>query len=137
MTFTMPLTVRYMEVDQQGVVFNGWYLTWFDEAMAAFLESRGLPYLKMIEAGYDFHVVHTEMDWKAGVRWKDDIEVAVATARIGNTSFALDFEARRGTEVCCSARTVYVVMTADHTEKRDVPAIIADALGTPEPLLPG
>ena len=29
--FTFPVTVRYMEVDAQGVVFNGWYLTYFDD----------------------------------------------------------------------------------------------------------
>ncbi|PRC53846.1 acyl-CoA thioesterase, partial [Mycobacterium sp. ITM-2017-0098] len=28
----MPIAPRYAEVDQQGVVFNGHYLTWFDEA---------------------------------------------------------------------------------------------------------
>ncbi|PRC59959.1 acyl-CoA thioesterase, partial [Mycobacterium sp. ITM-2017-0098] len=26
----MPIAPRYAEVDQQGVVFNGHYLTWFD-----------------------------------------------------------------------------------------------------------
>ena len=40
----MPVAVRYLEVDAQGVVFNAWYLAWFDEAMAAFFADRGLPY---------------------------------------------------------------------------------------------
>ena len=33
--------VRYLEADQQGVVFNMWYLGYFDEAMAQFLEEGG------------------------------------------------------------------------------------------------
>jgi acyl-CoA thioester hydrolase len=134
--FTVPVNVRYLEVDAQGVVFNSWYLAYFDDAMTAFLADRGLPYQKMVEAGYDVQLVRSEIDWKSGVRWQDAIEVAVSTARIGRTSFALDFEVRRdGHEVTCAGRTVYVVIATDGSGKREVPPLIADALGEPAPLL--
>jgi acyl-CoA thioester hydrolase len=131
MAFTMPVAVRYLEVDAQGVVFNAWYLAWFDEAMAAFLAHGGLPYASMTAAGFDVQLVRSEIDWKAGIGFGDQVEIAVSTARIGNTSFALDFEVRRGAggEVTCTARTVYVVIATDGTGKRKVPALIADALG--------
>ena len=133
--FSHPVSVRYLEVDAQGVVFNSWYLAYFDDAMAAFLKARGLPYRTMVEAGYDVQLVRSEIDWRSGVRWEDEIEVVVATARIGRTSFALDFEVRRdGSEVTCAGRTVYVVIATDGSGKREVPALIADALGEPAPL---
>jgi acyl-CoA thioester hydrolase len=133
--FSHPVSVRYLEVDAQGVVFNSWYLAYFDDAMTAFLEARGLPYRTMVEAGYDVQLVRSEIDWRSGVRWQDAIEVVVATARIGRTSFALDFEVRRdGSEVTCTGRTVYVVIAADGSGKREIPALIADALGEPAPL---
>jgi acyl-CoA thioester hydrolase len=129
--------VRYLEVDAQGVVFNSWYLAYFDDAMTAFLDHRGLPYPEMLRAGYDVQVVRSEIDWRSGVRWQDKIEVAVATARIGRTSFALDFEVRRdGSEVTCSGRTVYVVVGTDGSGKQDVPALVRGALGEPRPLRP-
>ncbi|OZM83981.1 thioesterase family protein [Pseudonocardia sp. MH-G8] len=135
--FTHPLSVRYLEVDAQGVVFNAWYLAYFDDAMSAFLEARGLPYKSMLDAGYDVQLVRSEIDWKAGLRWQDRAEVAVSTARIGRTSFALDFEVRRdGHEVTCAGRTVYVVIATDGTGKQKIPKLIADALGEPTPLLP-
>jgi acyl-CoA thioester hydrolase len=133
--FTHPVTVRYLEVDAQGVVFNSWYLAYFDEAMTAFFVARGLPYRTMTDAGYDVQLVRSEIDWRAGLHWQDAVEVAVATARIGRTSFALDFEVRRdGAEVTCAGRTVYVVVATDGTGKREVPPLIADALGGPRPL---
>jgi acyl-CoA thioester hydrolase len=133
--FEYPVRVRYMEVDAQGVVFNGWYLTYFDEAMAAFLDFRGLPYPELLDAGFDVQLVHCEMDWKAGLRWQDEACVAVSTARLGRTSFALDFETRRdGGAVTCSARTVYVVVATDGSGKRDLPPRLLDALGPPAPL---
>lgn len=135
--FEQALRVRYMEVDAQGVVFNGWYLTYFDEAMAAFLQARGLPYPDLIEAGFDVQLVRSEIDWRSGLRWQDDAVVAVSTALLGRTSFALDFETRRaGGEVTCSARTVYVVISTDGSGKRELPPLLLDALGPPAPLRP-
>ncbi len=134
--FVHPVHVRYLEVDAQGVVFNSWYLAYFDDAMTAFLLARGLPYRSMLDAGYDVQVVRSEIEWRSGVGFGDSVGIAVATARIGRTSFALDFEMRRDGTVTCSARTVYVVVGTDGSGKRPIPALIADALGEPAPLLP-
>ena len=136
----MPITPRYMEIDSQGVVFNGWYLTWFDEAMAAFLADRGLTYPELIELGFDVHVVRSEIDYKSGVRWGDDVAVAVSTGRIGNTSFALDYQVVRtvgdAEEVCVTGRNVYVVVASDFSGKLPVPPRLREVLGEPAPLLP-
>jgi acyl-CoA thioester hydrolase len=135
-TFTYPVHVRYLEVDGQGVVFNAWYLAWFDDAMTAYLLHGGLPYRTMLDAGFDVQLVRSEIDWKAGVGFGDDVEIAVSTARIGRTSFALDFEVRLGADVTCAGRTVYVVIATDGTGKHEIPPLIAGALGEPAPLLP-
>ena len=132
--FEHPIGVRYMEVDAQGVVFNAWYLTYFDEAFTAFLGARGLPYSAMLDAGFDIQLVRSEIDWKTGLRWQDDVLVAVSTASLGRTSFAIDFETRRNGQVTCSARTVYVVVATDGTGKREIPRLLVGALGAPVPL---
>ncbi|WP_084211373.1 acyl-CoA thioesterase [Pseudonocardia acaciae] len=136
--FLFPITVRYMEVDGQGVVFNGWYLTYFDEAMTAFFAHRGLTYQTMQASGYEVQTVRTEINYRAGVRWADPIVVAVSPSRYGRTSFALDFQVRRGTgqdtEVTTEGRITYVVVnTADHT-KREIPPPMRAALGEAHPL---
>lgn len=129
MTFSHRHVVRYLEVDAQGVVFNAWYLGWFDDAMTAFLAHRGLPYQAMLDTGHDVQLVRSEIDWTAGARFQDEVDIAVATARIGRTSFALDFTATRGAEPICTGRTVYVVVATDGSGKRAIPPVIADALG--------
>jgi len=134
--FRHPVAVRYLEVDAQGVVFNAWYLAWFDDAMTAFLAHGGLPYAAMLAAGFDVQVVRSEIDWTAGVGFGDTVGVAVSTARIGRTSFALDFQVYRGLDVTCAGRTVYVVIATDGSGKQEIPPLIADALGEPAPLLP-
>lgn len=126
--FTMPVTVRYYEVDAQGVVFNMWYLGWFDEAMTAFLADRGLPYQAMLDDGYDVHLVHTELDYHGPVRWQDDVRVTVALGKVGRTSFTLEFAVLRGEDMLTSASTVYVVVGADGSGKRPVPDRLVAAL---------
>jgi acyl-CoA thioester hydrolase len=132
--FGFDLQVRYMEVDAQAVVFNAWYLTYFDEAFSAYMAARGYPYEKMIESGHDVQLVHTEIDWHGGLRWQDQVRVAVATARVGTTSFTLDFQTLRDGVPTCTARTVYVVVGTDGAGKRRIPPALLEALGPPAPL---
>jgi acyl-CoA thioester hydrolase len=137
--FEFPVNVRYMEVDAQGVVFNAWYLTYFDDAMTAFLAHRGLPYQAMLDHGFDVQLVRSEINYRAGVRWQDPIRVAVSPSRYGRTSFTLDFQVRRagadGFEVTTEGRTVYVVVDTERHEKRDIPPLLRKALGGPYSLL--
>ena len=127
--FVHPWTVRYYEVDQQGVVFNGWYLHWFDEALSGFLAHAGLPYPDLLAAGHDVMLVRSEIDWKAGVTWNDPVGIGVRPGRLGRTSFDLHYSVLRdGDEVTCEARTVYVVVGTDGSGKRPIPDLLRRAL---------
>ena len=94
-SFSLPIIPRYAEVDQQGVVFNGHYLTWFDEACTGFLDHLGVTYPGLIASGHDIQVVHSEIDFKGPVRWRDSVRVEVDCERIGSTSFTLGFSVLR------------------------------------------
>jgi acyl-CoA thioester hydrolase len=132
-TFRLPLRVRYAECDQQGVVFNAHYLTWFDEAMTALLEARGLPYTDLLDRGVDVQLVHNETTWRRPVRWRDDVAVAASASRIGTTSFAVDFAVEVGEQRRVTGRTTYVVVGADRSGAQPVPPWLRGAL---EPLAP-
>ena len=135
-TFTHPIDVRYLEVDQQGVVFNMWYLAYFDDAMTAFLAAGGLDYDDLTAAGYDVQLVSTALDWRGAVGWRDDVTVAVSLARVGTTSFTLDFEVRKAGEAVVDGRTVYVVIAVDGGGKQPIPPVLRTALGDERPLRP-
>ena len=120
--YLMPLTPRYLEIDVQGVAFNMWYLAYFDEAMGGFLGARGLPYSELLAHGHDVSLVHTELDWSAGLRYGDAAQVAVSVLAVGRTSFTLGFEVLRDGEPLCRGRTVYVVVGTDGSGKREIPA---------------
>jgi acyl-CoA thioester hydrolase len=124
--------VRYLEADQQGVVFNMWYLGYFDEAMTLFLEEGGLFYRDMLDAGFDVQLVRSEIDWRASLTWPGRASVTVALERRGTTSFTLRFDVADGdgTDVA-TGRTVYVVVATDGSGKRPIPELLSAALGEP------
>jgi len=125
------LAVRYMEVDQQGVVFNAWYLAYMDEALTGWFEHIGLPYAELLAGGCDAQLVHTELDWTGGLGFGDDASIEVRALGAGRTSFTVGFTIRRGEETLVRARTVYVCIAADGGGKREVPEKLRAAFADP------
>lgn len=131
--FCLPIVPRYAEVDQQGVVFHGHYLTWFDETSTAYLDHLGVSIARFEEWGLDLQLVHAELDYLAPVRWRDDVRVEARCVSTGRTSFSLAFEAVRraadGTEVTTTrGRNVYVVVSTQDWTSREIPPEVRDAL---------
>ena len=127
----MPVVPRYAEVDQQGVVFNGHYLTWFDEACTGLLDDLGVAYPELMAGGYDFQVVHSEIDFMAPVRWRDTVRVDAACTRVGTTSFTVGFAVRVGSDeerIAVRAHNVYVVVSTEDWAKRSIPDALRQAL---------
>jgi acyl-CoA thioester hydrolase len=123
-----PITVRYLEVDQQGVVFNAWYLAWFDDAMTGWLEHAGVSYADLLEDGYDIQVVHTEIDWSGSVGFGSDVAVQVEPSDVGRTSFTLRFAVLKSGEPVVTGRTVYVCVAVGGGARK-VPPRLREALG--------
>jgi len=119
--YRQKFTVRYLEVDQQGVVFNAWYLAYMDEALTGWFDHIGLPYAELLAAGCDAQLVHTELDWTGGLGFGDDASIEVYALSAGRTSFTVGFTIRRAEEALVRARTVYVCVATDGSGKREMP----------------
>ncbi|WP_426441889.1 acyl-CoA thioesterase [Bradyrhizobium genosp. P] len=88
--FHFPFRVRYSEVDAQAVVFNAHYLTYFDTAITEYFRTLGYDYLgEVARTGVDFHTVKSVVEYKAPIRFDDEIDVCVRVARIGRSSITL------------------------------------------------
>ena len=131
--YSLPIVPRYAEIDQQGVVFNGHYLTWFDEAVTGYFDHLGASYPDLMSADLDMQVVHTEIDYAAPVRWRDIVRVAVVCERVGETSFTIGFSvfaSRAGSDgsIAVRGRNVYVVVSTEDWTKRPIPDALRKVL---------
>jgi len=90
--FLHPLRVRYSEADMQGLVHNSNYLKYFDTTITEYF--RALGYDQQAESrrtGIDLHVVKTVLEYKAPVRFDQEIDVGARVARLGNSSLVFEF----------------------------------------------
>ncbi len=111
MTAVWSAPVRYVECDQQGVVFNAHYLVWCDEAMTGWLSSRGTPFPGLVARDLDASLVASSLEWSSSARYGDTVEVDAELEGIGRTSFRLAFAVRVGERLCCTVRTTYVLVS--------------------------
>jgi acyl-CoA thioester hydrolase len=104
--------VRFVECDQQGVVFNAHYLVWADEAVNSWWAARGVPWDELNGRGIEYLVVASSLEWRSSARWGDTVEVDAELDKLGNTSLTVRFAIRVGDRVCCEVRTTYVCTSA-------------------------
>ena len=101
--------VRYVECDQQGVVFNAHYLTWADESSNHWWASHGIPWDE-VAARVDPVVKASSLEWSSSARWGDTVEVDAFTERLGTTSVTVAYTVRVGERVACVVRNTYVAI---------------------------
>jgi acyl-CoA thioester hydrolase len=118
--FFHPLRVRWSEVDMQGIVFNGHYLTYFDVAFTEYWRAIGLPkFLDQAEAGEELFARKATIEYQAPARFDDLLDIGVRCCGFGRTSVRFTLEIHRGGDYLVSGELVYVY--ADTTLRKGVP----------------
>ena len=137
--FFHPLRVRYSETDPQGVVHNANYLMYFDTTITEYF--RALGYDQQADAkrtGVDFHVVKSLIEYKAPVRFDQEIDVGARVARIGNSSlvFELAILPKDGADALVTGEIVWVYTSQQTHRPVAIPASIRTLIATRERHLP-
>lgn len=109
MPFRTPVEVRFRDLDALGHVNNAVYLTYFENARAAYW--RMLVPDRPTE--YPFLVARAEIDFRASVEMDTPLVAELALARIGRTSFTFEYRLLSGERVMAEGRTVQVWIGAD------------------------
>ncbi|HSC26562.1 MAG TPA: thioesterase family protein [Vicinamibacterales bacterium] len=120
-TFSHQIDVRFRDCDPMGHANNAVYLTYLEQARFAHWRAlwgfRGGP-PRPGEPGVI--MAHAEIDYRKPVEYGDRLEVRLAIAAIGRTSFTYDYElVDQSKSVVASARTVQVMY--DYASARPVP----------------
>lgn len=88
-----PLRVRWAEVDLQGVVFNGHYLTYCDVCVTEYWRAIGMAYPgDFLAIGSDLFVRKASLEYYAPAVYDDELEVCGRTTRLGTTSLTFAVE---------------------------------------------
>jgi acyl-CoA thioester hydrolase len=127
--FIHPLRIRWAEVDKQGIVFNGHYLTYFDIGITEYWRALGFPYPEgLTSQGSDLYVKKATVEYHASAEYDDMIDIAARVARIGNSSMQFVLEIFRDNTLLVNGEVIYV--NADPTTRKatSVPQKLREAI---------
>ena len=129
----MPTTqkIRYSDCDPQGIVFNGNYARYWDDALTDWFEEAGLGGGELGGAGADVVAARIEMDFRASAGLGDTLETDISVERIGNTSMTVGFTTKRLSDgtVVTEGREVLVFVDPANFRPTTVPEVVKVKLG--------
>ena len=90
-TFSHRVRVRFAETDAMGVVHHARYLPYLEEARVAYLRHLGHPYQAQRDAGIDFAVLEAYVQYRAPLRFDDEVDVHLLLAGATRASFQMAY----------------------------------------------
>lgn len=126
--FTHRIRVRYSECDQQGVVFNGHYLFFYDVAVVELFRSRIGSWQQVLERGADLVVAETRLRYRASARFDDEIDISLPVSHLGTTSMVITPRFHRDGLLLADGEVRHVFVDPATGQKTPIPEDIRGAL---------
>ena len=127
--FSHRLRVRWSEVDMQKIVFNAHYLAYFDLGVSEYWRTLGLPYEDaMAQLGGELYLKKTTLEFNASARMDDQLDVALACQRLGNSSMTLRAAVLRAEQPLAVGELVYVFADPATQRPRPLPAVLRELI---------
>ncbi|MCP4434996.1 MAG: hypothetical protein GY812_05750 [Actinomycetia bacterium] len=129
--FTKDIEIRYVECDQQGIVYNAHYLTFVDFALDHWV--RSLPVEGAGESPWvttwDVMLKRASIDWHGPARWPETLSVHCGVSRWGRTSFDVSYRLRVGDRRVADLVITYVSVDSATHEPMVTPPEVVVAMG--------
>ena len=71
LTVSHDIRVRFNETDPLGIVWHGYYITYFEDGREAFGRKHGISYLDVFDSGYTTPIVKSTCEHKLSLRYGD------------------------------------------------------------------
>jgi acyl-CoA thioester hydrolase len=106
----LPVRVRFLECDPQGVLAHPRYLDLFDDTYMRLNTTRLGGFAAMMRGGIETLVVRTEVEFAKPARAEDGLVVVLDLERLGRSSVTLRYRAIGAADdaLRAQARTTYV-----------------------------
>ena len=132
----MPRVVRFQDIDAAGILFYPRALEYFHDAYLAHLDNQGIDLPRVLREGaWGAPIVRVEADFKAPMRFGDEIIVLVEGADVGRSSLGVRYRVRASNDasrVYCSGKTVHVFIDPATQKPREIPDDVRAAFTSKE-----
>lgn len=121
--FVVDVPLRWVDVDSEGVVNNAVYLSLMEQARYQYFDSLGLLHRGRVEFLLAEATVRFERPGRLGMK----VEVAARTAKLGTTSFHMEYEVRGDDRVLATGKAALVYVD-DAMRPRPVPDAVREGI---------
>lgn len=111
LTVSEEIRVRFNETDPLGIVWHGYYITYFEDGREAFGRHYGISYLDIAKTGYTTPIVKSVCEHKLSLRYGDVIRIE--TTMIDTAAAKMIFKYTvfdANNEIACTGETVQVFL---------------------------
>lgn len=131
--------VRFSDSDAQGIVFNGNYLTYFDDTITDYFDALGMSWSEFNRRGCDMVLGRVEIDFRSSARVGEVLLTGTRVAEIGTSSVVFDLHTweQESERTVARGREIQVIVDHETFAKVDVPGwfveIVEKLQGRPVP----
>lgn len=113
---SVPLKIRFSEVDSMRIVWHGHYATFFEDAREAFGRQYGLGYLDVYGQGYYTPLVELSAKYKKPIMYDMEPVVTIIYRPTDAAKIVFDYEITdpKDGEVLATGHSVQVFMDMDY-----------------------
>lgn len=131
-TLKKKLTVRLHDTDAAGILFYANQFLYIHDAYEELLRIIGLPIASILhDEPCILPIVHAESQYLKPLAVGDEVTITVEVAKIGETSFVLEYELLGVDEqIVGKAKTVHVTVSRQTQNKIALPEKLQRALKT-------
>ena len=111
LTVSQDIRVRFNETDPLGIVWHGYYITYFEDGREAFGRKHGISYLDVFDSGFTTPIVKSVCEHKLSLRYGDvaRIETTIVDLPAAKMVFRYTiYDANN--EIACTGETVQVFL---------------------------
>ncbi len=119
--------VRMHDTDLAGILYFAKIFRFAHDALEDLLEVEGINFSTMFKSDSFFFVIaHCEGNYYLPVSAGDHLEVHLTVEKFGTTSFHINYNIYRKSELIGSAKTVHVCLNAETRSKIEIPQQVKD-----------
>ena len=113
---TVPLKIRFSEVDSMNIVWHGSYVMYFEDAREAFGKKYGIAYLDIFGHGYYAPLVDLSFKYKSPITYDMKPEITITYKPVDAAKIVFDYEITNpeNGEVLATGHSVQVFMDLNY-----------------------
>ena len=113
---TVPLNIRFSEVDSMNIVWHGSYVMYFEDAREAFGKKYGIAYLDIYGNGYYAPLVDLSFKYKSPITYDMKPEITITYKPVDAAKIVFDYEITNpeNGEVLATGHSVQVFMDLNY-----------------------